>query len=246
MTNETIAFTPDQGSAEQISGSEVQADQAQGGEPQVSYVTVDQIQALKSEIASQKEELTRQMQSLTDKAESRISKQVREQVAVLKEVERELEGLPANVQQAVRDRVYNEAFASVKGVEVDTNQAQVDSDFNRRIEMLGGAILETAGVTLEQSDPEFKTLVLNKSAEEYLDSITKAAKAKKQRMATGETAPEVGSPQSRLPNLAVGSSTHGEVAIREELNNLLSKSQMTVADRKRANELEVELKKYVK
>jgi len=241
MTENTIAFEPEPEAEGQPSGSEVQQD-AQPGAEQVrqDYVTADQIKSLE-------ERISRQIQSMTDKAAKTVSKQVREQVDALKDVARELEGLPSNVPQSVRDQVYSDAVASVKGIEVGDKSAQADPDFNKRIEMLGADILDAAGMTLEPNDPEYKTLVLNKSPEDYLNSITKAVKAKKQRLSTGETSEQVGAPVSRLPTMAVGSSTNrGEQAINAELSSLLSKSRMTDADRKRANELEVELEKYVK
>ena len=243
MAEETIAFTPDQEAQGTISGNLDQQVEQPGAEPKVSYVTVDQFNALKDEITN---EVSRKIQSLTDRAEGRISKQVREQVQVLREAANELASLPANVPQSVRDKVYNDAVASVKGAEISEVPPQELADFSKRIEMVGASILDAIGVNLEPDDPEYKSVITTRTPEEYLDSLTKSAKNKKLRL-SGETPAELpGSPIGRMPAAAVGTSTRSQEAITAELMQLLEKPKMTPADKKRADELELEIRRFVK
>jgi hypothetical protein len=192
--------------SEQTSGSIQQG----AGNGQPKYATSDDLKSLRDEI-------TRQMQSLTDKAENRITRQIREQIAQAQMVYDEVgkSTLPPDVQA----RLAQQALEQLNSGGAAHAQSGVPTDVIRATNMAAQALVEDAGIEFGPDDPEFSLVNLNApDPKSYLASVRKAVAAKAQRLQSNPTAQQAqpqqaqqGNPAARLPNVGAGASASGDL-----------------------------------
>jgi hypothetical protein len=215
--NKAVSFGAGSGQIQKPAANGGEA-KPEGSEPK--YITMQELQALEQKLTglfdSAVDRATRNAQSLTDKAESRIQKQVTERLKSVQEAYKLINGheMPVEQRETVRQRVIAEVLSedgsSDKGTsqpvakpgedELDP-QTKADVEYvNRRTEEL----YEDYGFTLEESDPEASKLSFDAGPKEFLKTLKTAMDEKKTRLGSGQSGkPNVGQ-AGRIPSLGAG------------------------------------------
>ena len=194
-----------------------------------------QQQSAQAEAATQppqyvtREEAARIAQSAADKAANSIRNQVQER---LKQIEQayKLTGqdFTPEVKAAARQNVLNSILAEEPTPDASQPPAQASAPAQEQgtddpVMSAAYQILQAQGVTLDNSDPEIKSLKLDGTAGEYLASVAAAAIAKKAR--TNAPPPPV-NPQGILPSggMLSGSTTPSNYDPTEDPINILDRA----------------------
>lgn len=130
----------------------------------------------------------------------------------------------------LRDKAYKEALTSnaskpsQRVEEPVARQEQPQGVDPQRVNTIATNILQTMGVQFEQGAPELKMIKTNGDYVEYLDSLTKAATAWKQRNS------DKPNPEARIPGIVSGNTaTDREAAINAELDKLYANPNKNLA-----------------
>jgi hypothetical protein len=183
QTNAAISFTENGNSQEEVQ--------------QPKYLTV-------AEAAALEDRIVRRVQGLTDKADSRIQKEVRQQIKTM-EASLKAAGITMTPEQkaALQQNVINQTLTAEtqpESSEAPPTQASAQGQqAPDPISLAGWEIMKDAGMNIDPGDPEVSLLDVT-SPGKWLSSIPAAIAAKKARLTQQPTTP------SRIPtNVGTGS-----------------------------------------
>ncbi len=184
------------------------------------YLTREEAQRLFEE---QKNELLKQTQSLTDKASSRLDKQLRAEIKKVNDVIdlQKKAGISITPEQerTMRQMAYDSALAQA-GEETDdsdkgTAKPPDMSDPQKVMQAATAAVIDglvtdiykESGVTVYENDPELE-MIDKSSPMAFLNSVKAAVEKKKQRIQTA--------PEARIATLGKGQQTNLEAQYLED------------------------------
>lgn len=174
------------------------------GKATPEYVTKEEAQRLAKEAAA---EALRQAQSLFDKGNDRTMKKVQ---ADLQNLSKSLDlqrkaGIEVSPEQeeTLRQRVISQVLSAPDQPEsppaTQAAQAQAPAKPAEELDPINAEARKmeaAAGVVVAEDDPEFKTIIVNRSGYEFLKSVEAAIAAKKERLGMP--------PENAIPNLGGG------------------------------------------
>ena len=163
-----------------------------------------------------KDDILRQTQSLTDKATSRIDKQIQERLQSINnaiKIQREA-GVKITPQQelAIRQRVYDDVLSNPESSTNPSEPVAQQQPLGEReimaraaaavINRLTQKIFDDTGVEVNVDDPEAE-MIDQTTPESFIESVRKAAEKKAQRVSTPPQAKiaSLGRTQGHSPNL---------------------------------------------
>ena len=198
------------------SGEGQEPGQQEGTEP--TYITTQELderlgKGLDERLSSFEDTVARQIQSLSDKAESRITKQVKDQLGQLDTQYQELKaaGIPVTDEmlQNAKAKVVHESL-SAQGVLAaaaaaeggDGKEAVPSGDpINEFINARTQQLYQEYGLVIEQSDEESKAIDQS-DPWKFLNTLEVQLQAKKERV--GDVPENVANPAATMPALGTG------------------------------------------
>lgn len=192
--------------------------QEQTQEAETGYVTPDQLAAFKKEIDEKMSNLYRGIQSQTDKLSFKVQQRME---AYERAANAQGLTLTPSQKQQLHDQTTIEELRAVSQAETSKlppdpvrKQGESADKFVERVNQAAETMLEIAGITLEENDPEVE--MINKAAEgtaeQYLDAHREAIRLKKERLALGEKEPSKRPPAGGAPGSIPGSPNTNPIA----------------------------------
>jgi hypothetical protein len=218
---QAVSFAGDgqsQVNSQPVSQEPAKAENEQETAPE--YLTREEAQRLFEE---QKNDLLKQTQSLTDKASSRLDKQLRSEIKKVNDVIDLQKKAGINItpeqERTMRQMAYDNAIGQVgeetddsekgaaKPLEVNDPQQVMKAATAAVIDGLVTDIYKEAGITVFENDPELE-MIDKTTPMAFLNSIKAAVEKKRQRIQTA--------PETRIASLGKGQQTNLEAQYLEE------------------------------
>lgn len=206
--------------SESVEGQE--PGQQEGAEP--TYITTQELdERLGKRFSSLEDNVARQIQSLSDKAESRITKQVNEQLGQLDTQYADLKaaGIPVTDEmlkdakaKVVQDSLAAQASEAGDGKEAVPTGDPVNDFINARTQQL----YQEYGLVVEQEDPEAKAIDQS-DPWKFLNTLEAQLQVKKDRV--GADPEKVADPAKTMPALGTGGSATNPIANITDPDELL-------------------------
>lgn len=208
-------------------GEGLEPGQQEGTQP--TYITTTELdERLGKQFSSFEDSVARQIQSLTDKAESRITKQVSEQLGQLDTQYADLKaaGIPVTDEmlqnakaKVVQDSLAVQASEAGDGAEPGTipTDDPVNSFINARTQQL----YQEYGLVVELDDPEAKAIDQS-DPWKFLNTLEVQLQAKRERV--GPEPEKVANPAATMPALGTGGSLANPISNITDPTELLTRA----------------------
>ena len=210
-----------------------------GKETTAEGLTKDQVlQLIDQKVGQQSEEDRKFTQSLVDRADTRMTKKVREKLAPIDELLKGM-NLPAEQESKLKNELIDaiaEPESTQPSGQAEKGQKQTDQGGKGvdAITALGMELQKKAGVQIEENDPELAMVKLKGTPLEYIESIEQAISSKQKRLGTSGGAgtegaqepgeePGEGDAAARMPGLGTSGTRPNEIANETDPRTLIQK-----------------------